>query len=109
MAPGDVILFNATWVQLPFEYYFRHYQTGAELRGLPVDLFDRGVLEPKMAEADVPAMHNLLMGRKRVWLIYSHDWYTDPKKIIPRELNQMLQQQEQREFAGLQVIRYEKK
>lgn len=107
VAPDDVILFNATWVQLPFEYYFRHYQTGAELRGLPVDLFDRGVLEPKMAETDVPAMHNLLMGRKRVWLIYSHDWYTDPKKIIPRELNKLLRQTEQREFLGLQVIRFD--
>ena len=61
--PDDVILFNATWVQLPFEYYFRHYDSATELRGLPVDLFDRGQLEPKMSEADVPYMHNLLANR----------------------------------------------
>ena len=52
--PGDTILFNATWVQIPFEYYFRHYDIDADLRGAPVDLFDRGVLEPKMTEDDIP-------------------------------------------------------
>ncbi len=109
VAPGDVILFNATWVQLPFEYYFRHYNTGAELRGLPVDLFDRGVLEPKMAETDVPYMHNLLAGRSHVWLVYSHDWYTDPNKIIPRDLDKLLHQTERRTFIGLQVVHYESK
>lgn len=105
--PNDVILFNATWVQLPFEYYFRGYDTGAELRGLPVDLFDRGELEPKMSEADVPYMHNLLANRRRVWLVYSHDWYTDPQKIIPRELDRLMRRTDERSFVGLQVLRYE--
>ncbi|MFN8486924.1 MAG: glycosyltransferase family 39 protein [Caldilineaceae bacterium] len=104
--PGDMILFNATWIQIPFEYYFRHYATDAELHGLPVDLFDRGVLEPKMAEADVPYMHKLLAGQSQVWLVYSHDWYTDPNKIIPRELGQMLPKQQSYQFVGLQVIHY---
>jgi mannosyltransferase len=107
VAPGDIILFNATWVQIPFEYYFRHYNTGAELRGLPVDLFDRGILEPKMAETDVPYMRNLLAGHKRVWLVYSHDWYTDPNKIIPRELNHSMHQVDQNEFVGLKILRFE--
>jgi uncharacterized membrane protein len=105
--PDDIILFNATWVQLPFEYYFRRHETGAELRGLPVDLFDRGQLEPKMSEADVPYMHNLLANRHRVWLVYSHDWYTDPEKIIPRELDRFMRRTDERSFAGLQVIRFE--
>ena len=104
--PGDVVLFNATWIQIPFDYYFRHYNTGAELHGLPVDLFDRGVLEPKMAETDVPYMHKLLTGQSQVWLVYSHDWYTDPNKIIPRELSQMLPKQKSYPFVGLQVIHY---
>jgi hypothetical protein len=107
--PGDVILFNATWVQIPFAYYYRHYQTDNELRGLPVDLFDRGVLEPKMTEADVPYMHNLLAGRARIWLVYSHDWYTDPDRIIPRELAKLMRQTDQQQFVGLQVLRYETK
>jgi 4-amino-4-deoxy-L-arabinose transferase-like glycosyltransferase len=105
--PGDVILFNATWVQIPFAYYYRHYQTDSELRGLPVDLFDRGVLEPKMTEADVPYMYNLLAGKRRAWLVYSHDWYTDPDQIIPRELDKLMRRTDQQQFVGLQVFRYE--
>lgn len=107
--PGDVIFFNATWVQLPFEYYYRHYNLPTELRGLPVDLFDRGVLEPKMAESDVPYLHGLLTQYNRVWLVYSHDWYTDPAQIIPRELDAEMRRVEARQFAGLQVLRYEEK
>ncbi len=106
-APGDLILFNATWIQLPFEYYFRHYRTDVELHGLPVDLFDRGVIEPKMTTADLPAMRNLLLNHPRVWLVYSHDWYTDPNKIIPNELNNSMQQIEQHTFVGLQVLRFD--
>lgn len=107
--PGDMILFNATWVQIPFEYYYRHYNLPTELRGLPVDLFDRGVLEPKMAASDVPYLRELLADRDRVWLVYSHDWYTDPEQIIPRELDSRLRRVEALRFEGLQVLRYEGK
>ncbi|MEZ4611140.1 MAG: hypothetical protein R2838_13000 [Caldilineaceae bacterium] len=63
-------------------YYFRHYDTATELHGAPVDLFDRGVLEPKMTEADVPHLRALVADADRVWLVYSHEWYTDPDGII---------------------------
>lgn len=106
MAPGETILFNATWVQLPFQYYFRHYETSAVLHGLPVDLFERGVLEPKMSAADLPYMRTLLADAPSVWLIYSHDWYTDPQGIIPRELQRQMTLVEQRTFRGLQVLYY---
>ncbi len=105
--PGDVIFFNATWVQIPFEYYYRHYGLDTELRGLPVDLFERGILEPKMTETETPYIHQLIAERKRVWLVYSHDWYTDPTKIIPREIEKSLQETGRAKFVGLQVIRYE--
>lgn len=105
--PGDLILFNATWVQIPFDYYFRHYGAEAERRGLPVDLFDRGELEPEMTEADVATLRTLIEGRRRVWLVYSHDWYTDPNQIIPRELSQLMRRTDQRQFVGLQVMRFE--
>lgn len=104
--PGDLVLFNATWVQIPFEYYFRHFDTGAELRGLPVNLFDRGVLEPEMAEGDVPHLAELIEGRAQVWLVYSHDWYTDPAGIIPRELGQRMKLVEETSFEGLKVLHY---
>ncbi|NIV36538.1 MAG: hypothetical protein GWN58_46025, partial [Anaerolineae bacterium] len=76
--PDDLILFNATWVQIPFDYYFRLYNRPVAEHGLPVDLFDRGVLEPKMTTSDLPRLRALIRGHERVWLVYSHDWYTDP-------------------------------
>ena len=104
--PGDMLVFNATWVQLPFAYYFRHYDTATELHGAPVDLFDRGVLEPKMTEADVPHLRALVADADRVWLVYSHEWYTDPDGIIPRELGTLMQQTDRESFEGLQVLTF---
>lgn len=109
--PGDLILFNATWVQLPFEYYFRDYEIDAELRGLPVDLFGRGVLEPAMAEADLPRLRALLaeaQAGEQVWLIYSHNWYTDPQGLIPAELARHLGPGEEQAFRGVRVLRFQK-
>ncbi len=105
--PDDLIVFNATWVQIPFEYYYRHYELDTELRGLPVDLFDRGVLEPLMAESDIPYLHELVDERPRLWLVYSHDWYTDSRQIIPQEIGRSLRETSRARFTGLQVIRYE--
>lgn len=109
-APGDLILFNATWVQLPFDYYFRHFAAGKDARiprhGVPVDLFDRGVLEPKMTAADQPYLQQLLTQHRRIWLIYSHDWYTDPNGLIPRTLGQQRRLVADERFPGVQVLFY---
>lgn len=108
MQPDDLVLFNATWVQIPFEYYLRHHDIAPELKGLPVDLFDRGVLEPKMQETDLAYMQRLIADEERLWLIYSHDWYTDPEQIILRELNQSMRLVDQQTFVGLRVLEYER-
>ena len=55
ISDGDLILFNATWVQIPFDYYFKRFDRLVTQHGVPVDLFDRGVLEPKMSEGDLRA------------------------------------------------------
>ena len=104
--PDDLILFNATWVQLPFEYYFRHYEVPADMRGIPSDLFDSGELEPKMRAADLPYLGELTDGRERVWLVYSHDWYTDPEQLIPSALEDWSQRNHVTHFSGLRVVRY---
>jgi len=108
--PDDLILFHASWVELPFVYYLRHEAIYSQLadsyRGLPVDRFERGVLEPKMTAADLPRLEQLVADRQRVWLIYSHDWYTDPRGIIPRALDQKFHLVEQRPFIGVQVMEF---
>jgi hypothetical protein len=104
--PHDLILFNATWVQIPFDFYFRFHNRPVAEHGVPVDLFDRGILEPKMAEGDLPRLRALIRGRERVWLVYSHDWYTDPQGLIPLALEEELDVLDRWGFYGLQVRLY---
>ncbi len=104
--PGDLIVFNATWVQVPFEYYFKRYGLEAEMKGLPVDLFEGNRLEPTMDESDAPRVQEVLAGRERVWLIYSHNWYSDPEGIVPRALDALFLEVEQTQFVGIQINRY---
>jgi mannosyltransferase len=105
--PGDLILFNATWMQIPFDYYFRRLSDVSVVEhGAPVDLFDRGVLEPKMAESDLPRLRSLVGGRDRVWLVYSHYWYTDPDGLISPALEEDLDLQRRWELGEVEVWLY---
>jgi hypothetical protein len=106
VSKDDILIFNATWVQIPFDFYFRYFNRDVEERGAPVDLFDRGILEPKMTLQDLPRLKSLIRGRDRVWLIYSHNWYTDPQNLIPTALNQELELVELRRYYGLEVHLY---
>jgi mannosyltransferase len=105
--PDDLILFNTTWAQIPFDYYFhRLYNYSVAEHGAPVDLFDRGVLEPKMTGSDLPRVRALVRGRGQVWLIYSHSWYTDPQGLIPPLLEEELGLLGRWDFYGLRVALY---
>jgi len=104
---GDLILFNGSWVQIPFDYYFRATPLPIEEHGLPADLFERGILEPKMTPEDLPRLRELIRERQRVWLVYSHNWYADPEDLIPAALAQALSQTEARSYEGLEVRLYE--
>jgi hypothetical protein len=106
----DLVLFNASWVQIPFDYYFKafenQYSIQVEKHGLPVDMFDRGILEPKMAESDIPRLISLMSGHNRIWLVYSHNWYTDPQGLIPQTLAAQMTLLRKRDFYGGQVQLY---
>jgi hypothetical protein len=106
----DLILFNASWVQIPFDYYFkpyeRQYLLQVEKHGVPVDMFDSGVLEPKMTESDIPRLQSLVSGHKTVWLIYSHNLITDPMGLIPRTLASTMKLLATRDYYGVQVQIY---
>jgi len=105
--PDDLILFNATWTQIPFDYYFRRmYNRPVAEHGVPVDLFDQGVLEPKMTVDDLPHLRALVQGHERVWLVYSHGWYTDPQGLIPPALEEESDLLDRWDFYGLQVRLY---
>jgi hypothetical protein len=106
----DLVLFNATWAQIPFDYYFAPYVNQYFLRveehGVPVDMFDSGIMEPKMTDSDIPRLISLLSGHNRVWLVYSHNWYTDPMGLIPQTLASEMKLTRERNFYGGQVQLY---
>ncbi len=107
----DLVLFNSNFVVIPFDYYFKPYENQysiqVEKRGVPLDLFDSGILEPRMTENDIPKLISLLSGRKRVWLVYSHDSYTDPMGLIPQTLAGQMKLIRERDFYGGKVQLYE--
>ncbi len=106
----DLILFNATKAQIPFDYYFKPYEEfyllQVEKHGVPVDMFDSGILEPKMTQSDIPRLISLLNSRKTVWLVYSHSVSTDPMGLIPQTLAAEMKFIYTRDFYGAQVQIY---
>jgi hypothetical protein len=107
----DLVLFNSNFVEIPFDYYFKTYEKQyfiqVEKYGVPEDLFDSGILEPKMTDSDIPKLISLLSGHNRVWLVYSHDSYTDPRGLIPQTLASKMKLIRKRDFYGGQVQLYE--
>ena len=103
---GDIILFNAGWTQIPFDYYFAPYNHRVEEFGVPVTLFERGELEPRMTRDDIPRLQSIIQGRKRVWLVYSHYWWTDPEYIISKSIGKEMRMLESRTFTGMQIRLY---
>ena len=106
----DLVLFNSNFVEIPFDYYFRTYEKQyfiqVEKYGVPVDLFDSGILEPKMTDSDIPKLISLLSGHDRVWLVYSHNDYTDPMGLISQTLASQMKLIRTRDFYGGQVQLY---
>lgn len=108
---GDLVLFNSNFVEVSFNYYFRTYEDlyaiQVEKQGLPLDLFDSGILEPEMTSNDIPRLISMLREHDRVWLVYSHDSYTDPAGLIPETLGSRMKITRMREFYGGKVQLYE--
>jgi len=106
----DLVLFNSNLVEIPFDYYFKPYEEQyfiqVEKHGVPLDLFDSGILEPKMTTNDIPGLISLLSGHNRVWLVYSHHLYTDPMGLIPQTLASQKKLIRTRDFYGGQVQLY---
>lgn len=107
---GDLVLFNSNFVAIPFDYYFetyeKRYSIQVEKQGVPLDLIADGVLEPEMTTYDVPSLLSLVSGHDRVWLVYSHESYTDPTGLIPQTLASQMTVAQTRDFYGGQVQLY---
>ncbi|HEY3312830.1 MAG TPA: glycosyltransferase family 39 protein [Anaerolineales bacterium] len=106
----DLILFNSAMVQIAFDYYFQAYEDKYDIqveeKGVP-DMFESRIPEPRMTNNDIPRLVSLVSGRKRVWLVYSHNSYTDPIGLIPKTLWSEMNLIRKREFYGVEVRLYE--
>jgi mannosyltransferase len=106
----DLVLFNSAMVQIPFDYYFKSYEDKyslqVEKQGVP-DMFNRQIPEPIMTESNIPELLSLLSGHDRVWLVYSHNSYTDPDGIVPRTIAAQKKLVKERDFFGGRVQLYE--
>jgi hypothetical protein len=106
----DLVLFNSNFVEIPFDYYFKPYEKQYSIQvvkhGVPLDLFESGLLEPKMTTKEIPGLISLLSGHNRVWLVYSHNDYTDPMGLIPQTLASKMKLLRTRDFYGGQVQLY---
>jgi hypothetical protein len=106
----DLVLFNSNFVEIPFDYYFKPYENQYSLQvvklGVPLDLTDSGVLEPKMTTNDVAGLTSLLSEHDRVWLVYSHNSYTDPEWLVPQTLGSKKKLLRERDFYGGKVQLY---
>jgi mannosyltransferase len=110
--PGDLVVFDASWAQIPFDYYFRSAGPAVEERGVPADLVDAGVLEPRTTSADAARLRGLLPGHAQVWLVRSHDWYTDPDGVAAATLDRAvldgaLSRVDEQRFTAIVVTRYQ--
>jgi len=107
----DLVLFNSNFVEVPFDHYFKAYEDlysiQVEKQGVPLDLFESGILEPKMTAGDIPQLMSLVSGHNRVWLVYSHNSYTDPLGLVPQTLASKMKLTRTRDFYGGQVQLYE--
>jgi hypothetical protein len=104
---GEQVLFSAAWAQIPFDYYYGRLD-GPPLtsHGLPTDVPESQALEAKMTRADLARLDRLTTGHPSVWVVYSHDWYTDPQELVRSRLNTTFRETDSRDFTDITVVHY---
>ncbi len=94
----DLLLFNSGFGQIPFDYYFDRYdKLNTEEHGIPQDLSEK-----RMSLENLPELEKSIHGRKRVWLIYSHEEFTDPQRLSKTVLEKSHCLSNQRDFKSSQ-------
>jgi uncharacterized membrane protein len=102
----DLVLFHASWAELPFRYYYPADAPHVRFHGVPADLFNAGELEPPMTRDALPRLHMLIENRDSVWLVYSHWWYTDPDGLLLDALNRQLDLVDEQRWPGIRILHF---
>jgi hypothetical protein len=104
--PGELVLFNATDTQIPFDYYAAGTATSLQEHGVPVDVLTVGPLEPRMQPADLARFEQLVSGRESFWLIESHTAVVDPTGLVRGRADALSERTEARTYAGITIYHY---
>jgi hypothetical protein len=59
-----------------------------------------------MSTLDLPRLHALVTDRRRVWLVHSRPWHTDPESLIPQALAATMNLRQGSTFPGIHVYLY---
>jgi mannosyltransferase len=105
---GELVLFSAAWAQIPFDYYYDRKSGGPPIarHGLPTDVLGSRVLEAKITPADVARLDELTAGQSTVWVVYSHQWYTDPRGLVPARMSDSFRPVDSRTISDITVVHY---
>lgn len=107
--PGDLVLFVAADTQIPFDYYADPQSHHLEKRGLPVDVFTVGPLEPRVQEADLARMDELVGNRESFWLVDSHTAFADPAGLVRSHAAERYRLEGEQRFEGITVLHFRTK
>ena len=104
---GDLILFNAFFTQMPFDYYYHQREQSTEQvvveRGYQLQ---ESLLYANLAQGGAGLTANSELQRYgRVWLIVSHA--PSVKAAIPTELSSNYELIAQQQFVGITVLLYQ--
>jgi hypothetical protein len=80
------------------------YHISVVEHGIPGDFGAGSIQEHLMTSGDVPALRSLAASHARIWLVYSHNWYTDPLGLVTRNLGQVAQLIDYKAFASREPI-----
>jgi hypothetical protein len=99
--PGDALVFNAGWMDLPFNHYVvKQGRKPFATERIP----ERN--DPDPAEVNAP-LGKLLQQRRRVWLILCYNGVSDPKDLVRKFLDRRAAFIRQWEFSRVTVRLYE--
>jgi mannosyltransferase len=102
--PGDAIFFTANVVEAPFDYYFRGLMVPEH--GIPVDPNPTRWEEVPVTVRDVGSIQALAGRYRRIWLVYSHEWFDDRQRLVPAALEDVGDLEARRAFRDITVFRF---
>jgi len=88
----EIMIFNAPYMAVPFWYYYRGHGNKSQIKWA----YTREGIQEILGEKTYPG----------VWLVLSHDRFTDPHGLVKEELDSAYEFSGERDFVGIRVLHY---